>query len=604
MRPSEHFKIFRRGLRLLYEMSPTYTVSFILEALVSAVTPYVPIWFSARLIDAIAAGRPVGALALYAALTVGLTFLLGLLVAWFRERESVGDKELSQNLEWRYAEKTMDMAYKSVEDRDTALLRERIRKETQTGYNYWYLKDGTAALILLTTQIAASITLTASFFGVKTIPLWMKLALVGGVLLTLLAGILLKSRSERIMKVFFDRLVDTNIRSEKLGFFISGYSNGKDIRLYGMAEDLAARSLRFGDEFCRALARTDIPASLLNSVGKVFDYGLRFGVYMILIFASLRGGVSVGSIAQYVSCITLLIAAVTELVSFVQMTLLNDTYLKRYFSFFDIPNDMYKGSLTVEKRDDNEYFVEFRDVSFKYPHTETWALRHVNFKFKVGEKLAIVGMNGSGKTTFIKLLTRLYDPTEGVILLNGVDIRKYDYDEYMSLFSVVFQDFRLFAVSLGQNVAASTDYGRARVEDCLRRAGFDEREGTMPKGLDTPLYKDFDRDGVEISGGEAQKIALARALYKNAPFIVLDEPTAALDPVSEYEVYSRFNNIAGDKTAVYISHRLASCRFCDKIAVFDAGQIVQSGRHEDLLADTSGQYHALWTAQAQHYTAE
>ena len=604
MKLSEHVRIFRRGLRLLYRLSPTHTVCFLTEALVSAVTPYVPIFFSARLIDAIAQGRPAGTLALYAALTVGLTFLLGALDAALWRGMSVGGRELGSNIDWRYAEKTMDMAYKSVEDRDTALLRERIQKEAQTGHNIYHLRHCTARLIRQMTQIAASAALTASFFGIASIPGWMKLALVSGVLLTVLAGTFLKAREERLYLRLFEYAVDDNIRAEKLGAFIKEYSRGKDIRLYGMAEDLAARSLRFGDEFCRALARTDIPASLLNSVGKVFDYGLRFGVYMILIFASLRGGVSVGSIAQYVSCITLLIAAVTELVSFVQMTLLNDTYLKRYFSFFDIPNDMYKGSLTVEKRDDNEYYVEFRDVSFKYPHTDTWALRHVNFKFKVGEKLAIVGMNGSGKTTFIKLLTRLYDPTEGVILLNGVDIRKYDYDEYMSLFSVVFQDFRLFAVSLGQNVAASTDYGRARVEDCLRRAGFDEREGTMPKGLDTPLYKDFDRDGVEISGGEAQKIALARALYKDAPFIVLDEPTAALDPVSEYEVYSRFNNIAGDKTAVYISHRLASCRFCDKIAVFDAGQIVQSGRHEDLLADTSGQYHALWTAQAQYYTAE
>ncbi len=604
MRLSEHFKIFRRGIGLLYELNPAYIVLSMLEAIISAVTPYVPIWFSARLIDAIAAGRPVETLALYAALTVGLTSLLGALSAALAGRVSVSSEELGCNIEWRYAEKTMDMAYSSVEDRDTALLRERIQKESMTGYNYWYLETAAAEIIRFMAQIAASITLTASFFGVKSIPLWMKLALMGGVLLTLLAGMLLKSRSERIMKVFFDRLVDTNIRSEKLESFITGYSNGKDIRLYGMAKDLAARSLRFGNEFCREIARTDIPASLLNSVGKVFSYGLRFGVYMILIFAALRGGVSVGSIAQYVSCITLLISAVTELVSTVQMTLLNNTYLKRYFSWFDIPNDMYKGTLTVEKRDDNEYYVEFRDVSFKYPHADAWALRHVDLKFKVGEKLAVVGMNGSGKTTFIKLLCRLYDPTEGEILLNGVDIRKYDYDEYMSLFSVVFQDFKLFAVSLGQNVAASTDYDQVRVEDCLKRAGFDKREAAMPQGLDTPLYKDFDKDGVEISGGEAQKIALARALYKDAPFIILDEPTAALDPVSEYEVYSRFNAIAGDKTAVYISHRLASCRFCDKIAVFHEGQIVQSGRHEDLLADTSGKYHALWTAQAQYYTNE
>ena len=222
MRPSEHFRIFGRGIRLLYEMSPAYTVLFMLETLVSAVTPYVPIWSSARLIDAIAAGRPLRTLALYAALTVGLTFLMKLLSAALVWRRDVGSDELGYNAEWRYAEKVMDMAYKNVEDRDTALLRERIRKETQTGYNYWYLETGAAELIRFTAQIAASIALTASFFGVKSIPLWMKLALVGGVLLTLLAGMLLRSRSERILKVFFDRLVDTNIRSEKLGSFIRG----------------------------------------------------------------------------------------------------------------------------------------------------------------------------------------------------------------------------------------------------------------------------------------------------------------------------------------------------------------------------------------------
>ncbi len=602
MKPSEHIRILGRGLRLLYEMSPAYTVTFLLEALVSAVTPYVPIWFSARLIDAIAARRPVGALALYAVLTVGLTFLLNALTAALARNAGAGIEELSQNLDWRYAEKAMGMACADVEDRDTALLRERIENEANAGFNLYALRTCAANFIHALVRIAASAVLTAAFFRAGGIPGWTKPALAAGVLVTILAGMLLKSREARIQNRFFEKLVDTNILAEKMGWFMLDYARGKDIRLYGMAGDLARQDLALGLRVTRERARAGIPASLLTSAGKALDFVLRFGVYLVLIDASLRGGVSVGSIARYVSCLTLLIAAATELVTTVQRTLVNDRYLQRYFSFFDIPNDMYKGTLTVEKRDDNEYYVEFRDVSFKYPHTDTWALRHVNFKFKVGEKLAIVGMNGSGKTTFIKLLCRLYDPTEGEIVLNGVDIRKYDYNEYMSLFSVVFQDFRLFAVSLGQNVAARTDYDQARVEDCLKRAGFDERESAMPKGLDTPLYKDFDKDGVEISGGEAQKIALARALYRDAPFIILDEPTAALDPVSEYQVYSHFAAIAGDKTAVYISHRLASCRFCDKIAVFDAGRIVQSGRHEDLLADPSGQYHALWTAQARYYT--
>ena len=210
-------------------------------------------------------------------------------------------------------------------------------------------------------------------------------------------------------------------------------------------------------------------------------------------------------------------------------------------------------------------------------------------------------MNGSGKTTFIKLLCRLYDPTEGKILLNGIDIQKYNYEEYMSIFSVVFQDFKLFSFSLGQNVAANADYDKARVEYCLKKAGFGERLAQMPNGTDTCLYKDFSENGVEISGGEAQKIALARALYKDAPFIVLDEPTSALDPVAEAEVYSKFNEIVGQKTAIYISHRLSSCRFCDEIIVFDHGLIIQRGSHDDLVADEKGKYAELWRAQAQYY---
>lgn len=223
--------------------------------------------------------------------------------------------------------------------------------------------------------------------------------------------------------------------------------------------------------------------------------------------------------------------------------------------------------------------------------------------FEVGRRLAVVGMNGSGKTTFIKLLCRLYDPTEGEILLNGIDIRKYNYREYMDIFSVVFQDFKLLSLKLGENVAGRTDYDRARVIDCLKKAGFSDRLLQMKDGTETYLYKDFDsKNGVAVSGGEAQKIAIARALYKDAPFIILDEPTAALDPIAEAEIYSKFDEIASDRTAIYISHRLSSCRFCDKIAVFHEGAVIQQGTHASLLSDKNGKYYELWHAQAQYYT--
>ena len=211
-------------------------------------------------------------------------------------------------------------------------------------------------------------------------------------------------------------------------------------------------------------------------------------------------------------------------------------------------------------------------------------------------------MNGSGKTTFIKLLCRLYDPTEGEVLLNGIDIRKYNYMEYMRIFSVVFQDFRLFALKLGENVASKADYDRGIVLDCLKKAGFSEKLAELKNGLETYLYKDHERDGVDVSGGEAQKIAIARALYRDSPFIILDEPTAALDPVAEAEIYSKFDVIAGDRTTIYISHRLSSCRFCDKIIVFHEGSVIQQGTHASLVADERGKYYELWHAQAQYYT--
>ena len=233
---------------------------------------------------------------------------------------------------------------------------------------------------------------------------------------------------------------------------------------------------------------------------------------------------------------------------------------------------------------------------------EKKAVDNLSLHIAPGEIYGFIGHNGAGKTTLIKLIMRLYDPTEGVIRLNGIDIRKYNYLEYMMIFSVVFQDFQLICQPLGNNVAGTMVYDHTRAKKALIDAGFGERLATMEKGLDTVLYKSLSDDGVEVSGGEAQKIAIARALYKDAPFIILDEPTAALDPIAEAEIYSKFDKIAGDKTAIYISHRLSSCKFCDEIAVFHEGEIIQQGSHAELLADRGGKYYALWNAQAQYYT--
>lgn len=245
--------------------------------------------------------------------------------------------------------------------------------------------------------------------------------------------------------------------------------------------------------------------------------------------------------------------------------------------------------------------ITFQNIFFQYPGTGRPALENVSLTLKPGQKTAVVGMNGSGKTTLVKLLCRMYDPDRGRILFNGVDIREYDYKSYMGLFSVVFQDFKLLALPVGENVAAAKEYDVDKVQDCIAKAGLAERVQRMGKGVSTSLYRDIDEDGVEVSGGETQKIALARALYKDAPFVVLDEPTAALNPVSEHEIYSRFEKLVGEKTAVFISHRLSSCRFCDEILVFHEGRLVQRGTHQELLKDQRGQYYKMWQAQARYY---
>ncbi|MDE5952450.1 MAG: ABC transporter ATP-binding protein/permease [Acetatifactor sp.] len=247
-----------------------------------------------------------------------------------------------------------------------------------------------------------------------------------------------------------------------------------------------------------------------------------------------------------------------------------------------------------------------RDRSFRYPSGGRMALQHVSFRLRTGGRLAIVGANGTGKTTFIKLLCRLYDPTEGEILLNGIDIRKYDYQEYIKLFSVVFQDYKIFSFSVAENVSASQDFDEEKVRESLKKAGLYERVGEMKDEIHTKLLKDQQEDeqgGVEISGGEKQKLALARALYRDAPVVILDEPTSALDPIAEQDIYQRFNKMVQDKTAIFISHRMSSCRFCDTVVVFDDGRIVQTGSHEELLRDKEGIYSRMWEAQAQYYVS-
>ena len=610
---SHALKQHLRAIRLLHRISPGYFSILSLYCLTAALTPYATVYCSARILSELAGARQAETLWTWVAVTVAVIGLLQILKALFCQRKDTLLDDLFDRKDILFVRKMFSMDYASLEDRETQDLRVQIQQnEDWSGWGLMrtpqIFEEGVQAVI----GICSGIVLTVPLFlqPVPDAAGWLT-CLNSPFYVFLLAAVLLGISAlggrweSRVLQCWSSVRDEATFGNRLFGFFgfIGLHSDrAGDMRIYDQQKLVDAYWSRISSFGC------DGPVAAAMAKGGIFG-GLSQAIFAVLtgaiyVFVCLKawgGAFDVGAVTQYVGAVTALAMHVYGVWARVGEMKTNAGYLDQTFTLLDLPNSMYQGSLTTEKRSDRQYAVEFRHVSFRYPGSEIWALKNVSFKFEIGKRLAIVGQNGSGKTTFIKLLCRLYDPQEGQILLNGIDIRKYNYQDYMQIFSVVFQDFQLLSQSLGSNVAGAMEYDRAWVRQALEDAGFGDRLKTMPEGLDTQLYKGFGENGVEVSGGEAQKIAIARALYKDAPFIILDEPTAALDPIAEADIYSRFNDIAGDRTAIYISHRLSSCKFCDEIVVFDQGHIVQRGSHEALLRDETGLYRQLWDAQAQYY---
>lgn len=611
----ETFTCNKRAWSLWWQIEPKCFLTTFLAIVVQASAPYITIYFMAQLINEIAGRRDKDTLLRLVLIILITESIMALLGEVLKRWKNAVHASIGVRKEKVLANKFLDMDFCDVDNPHTFELYSQIRQTDNWGsWGLNVVQENFEDLLKALVQIVGALVLSITLFTTKVpesagnlLFLNHPICLTIVILVMLLATILSPVFANK-SNAYWGKLSDEVTYGNRI-FWFYGYVAGTereralDIRTYGQ-ETFFENKMKISPFLQKNSSFSvyqkggmGLYMALSTAVAKVF-IGV---VYLFVCLKAWGGAFGVGSVAQYISAVTSLSAGLSLLLRTWGNMGINTQFLKENFELLDIPNNMYQGSLTVEKRSDRNYEVEFRNVSFKYPSMEEYALKNVSMKFKIGERLAVVGQNGSGKTTMIKLLCRLYDPTEGQILLNGIDIRKYNYQEYMSIFSVVFQDFQLLAFPLGENVAGKVDYDADRVKTCLTQAGFDERLAAMKNGLDTTLYKDFEKDGVEISGGEAQKIAIARALYKNAPFIVLDEPTAALDPIAEAEIYAKFNTLIQDRTAIYISHRLSSCRFCDQIAVFHEGQIVQFGSHEELVADTLGKYYELWHAQAQYY---
>lgn len=605
---TKRVSITMRGFSILKQYCPGLAQGKAAYELINSIQPFISVWFTAQIVNEISSQRRFNTILLFILGAVLLNFICSLLKNILNHVCNEKEAQMWNWFEKIFSDKQMSLDFVDLENAAIQHQRQEAQENLYMFGNglaqlFWGISALVRTLVYIILSLAMTISLFLSSSGNRFIDhsIWILIILV-----CIAIGGLSKSKATISENDIFMEYCKNTVWFNRVFLFFGKelYMNpekAKDVRIYSqntVAEKMLDKLISHEKE-----NQSDIvKMALYPAIAQIIIVFANAVCYLFVASKALFGAFGVGNIVQYVAVLSRLGEGLQELMYLLSDNEVYCTHLQNLFAYLDLPNHMYQGSLTVEKRDDNEYYVEFKNVSFQYPNADSYALKHVNLKFKVGEKLAVVGMNGSGKTTFIKLMCRLYDPTEGEILLNGVNIKKYDYNEYTSIFSVVFQDFRLFSFSLGQNVSASASYDEDKVIECLKKAGFAERLNSLPNKLNTFLYKDIDADGVEISGGEAQKLALARALYKNAPFIILDEPTAALDPISEYEVYSKFNEIAGTKTAIYISHRLASCRFCDKIAVFHEGEIIQLGSHEELLADSNGKYYELWNAQAQYYT--
>ena len=601
-------------LNLTHKIVPGYITFVFIVKLIAAGQPFVSIYFSSLILDGLFRLDSFESIFKNVIIMICLDSVL-VLIRWGLELVNwVKKHELTQKINKMLVDKTMDLDFDILEKHETLDMYKKAKDGMTAGGDIRLFIDNLAGLIEKIATIVYSLVLIIPLFIPRAVSETGTLTGIGfflnkwysfSIMVIVLAVHVFMSyktnkKASQLQMEFFEKNVSYNRYFTYWFNLIFDYSIGKYIRLYKMQKLMTKRVQETNDRLeaeGNAWINKDVKVSIVPVFSQCF---MQLASYIYVGLKAVFGLITTGKCIMYVSSYTKLVESITGIsANFVSLKM-ESQYLSFFYDYMKIQNKRYDGTIPTEKRDDNVYEIEFRDVSFKYANADTWALRHVNQKITLGTKNAVVGKNGAGKTTFIKLLCRLYEPTEGQILLNGVDIRYYDNEEYAKLFAIVFQDFNLFSFPIGENVSGSNEYDCERAKKCLEDAGFGERLSKMEKGLDTPLYQYDDEDGVEISGGEAQKIAIARSLYKDAPFVIMDEPTSALDPVAEYEIYQRFDQMVEGKTSIYISHRMSSCRFCDNIIVFDEGKIIEQGSHDKLMSN-GGLYSELWNAQAQYY---
>lgn len=588
----------RYVLSLLMQDSPADTLCILLAPLIQVAAPYLAMLLPKVVLDTLEHAQTPAAFIVPVALTAAALALVTLANGYtssLTQQHLVLYEKL--NLK-RYA-KLMEMDYEQMEDPDVLRLMAEARQELQGG-----VASPTLGLRmpLLLTQLAAGLLGFAVYGSVITRLNPLVLAFM---LLSAVVSALALFWVQRFEQGFYTRHAYTNQKLWNLLTWMQEKGYAKDIRLYsltGWLDAMIREVMKQPYRECKSLGSRQMGAQLINAALILLRDGL---AYAYLIRQLLAGQLSLGDFV-------LIFAAINGFASWVSLILENAGLLLRSSwamskirVFLDLPSRRPSSGSAPALQPGCPPEIRFEDVSYRYPGAAAPALEHISFTLHPGERVALVGMNGAGKTTLVKLLCGLYAPTSGAIYLNGQDLQKLDPRAYTALLAPVFQDIHLLPASIAVNVAQAPaeTLDRTKVARCLGQVGLQAAVGRLPKGMDTPLLASLVPGAVNLSGGELQKLAMARALYRDAPILILDEPTAALDPLAEQETYQQYHRLAEQKTSLYISHRLASTRFCDRILLLEKGRLVQTGEH-DALMKAEGPYASMYQLQSSYYRAE
>ena len=582
-------RTLKLSLQIMVKYQPSYLFLLLAAGLAEAAKPFVAVLLPKLVLEELSGARDPARLLLLTIAAAGFSGLIYWLSGYLSLRRDRANAKFNNLTDRVLADRTLTMDYPYLEDPEVLKMVQQFMqgRMTQGGLAGagWALGNGLPALLTALGMLFILARLSGGLLG-----LLLAATAVSLVLLRLqvkyLSGMTMEmADGNRILGYLFSIFTD--------------FSYGKDIRLFEAEPLMTTRMKDTVDELWRVCFGNYTKSGACQAGRAAIAQGVVALIYAMLVVQTVQKGLSIADFvmltAAAVSFASSVMTAVTSAMNFYGALKM----VAPFGEYMNLPPVLSQGSEPVPELT-GEDAVVFDHVSFTYPRAAEPTLKDLCFTIKRGERLAVVGENGAGKTTMIKLLLRLYEPDEGTIYLGGRDIRSMSREETLKQFAVVFQDFKLLAFSVKENICIGPDGDEERLHEVLRKLDLDKVMESTPHGAETSVYRLFDEEGVEFSGGERQKMAIARALYKDSPIVVMDEPTAALDPIAEAEIYGHLNQLVEHKTALFISHRLSSCKFCDRVAVFENGGVTQCGSHKELMAQ-EGLYRRMFAAQARYY---